>query len=252
MHGEKKVAAIIQARMDSTRLPGKVMRTVCGKVVLWHVLNRAKQIGGIDQVIVATVDSPKEDPIRALCNEMNVEVFSGSKDDVLQRYYLAAREYKASTIIRITSDCPLIDPEQGGELLNEFNKNRPDYMANNLSPSFPHGLDMEIMTFDSLAKSNSEAKVPFEREHVTPYIRNHPDRFRLIGVNLKDNWRHLRVTVDEEEDLEVVETIMKRKGIDARLGDIIALAKEEPELFKLNLGAARRHDKHSARPDLVQ
>jgi len=239
-----KVVCIIQARMASTRLPGKIFKKILGKPILWHVLTRAKKIKGVDEVVVATTDKGDEAPIEKICNELAVPIFKGSEPDVLERYYQTAKKYKADVVMRLTSDNPLLDPDVGSLLVSAFFENKPDYMANNISQSYPHGLDMEIMRFALLEEAYRNAKEPFQREHVTPYIWSQPEKFKILDMPCDGSHYHLRVTIDEPDDFEVVKAVMEKKGIDARLEDIVALAKEKPSPFELNLSAMERHKNH--------
>ncbi|HFQ80024.1 MAG TPA: acylneuraminate cytidylyltransferase, partial [Desulfobacterales bacterium] len=167
-----KVTAIIQARMGSTRLPGKVMKHLTGKTVLQHVIDRVASARLLDEVIVATTISPQDDIIVTEAQKAGAKIFRGSEDDVLARYYHAAKTYKAEIIVRVTSDCPLFDPQILDEMLGIFLKENAngfnlDYMSNSLQPTFPRGLDAEIFTMRVLTKTFHEADKDYEREHVT-------------------------------------------------------------------------------------
>lgn len=202
-----KAAVIIQARMNSSRLPGKVLMQLEGKSVLAHVIERCKVIPGTDVVCVATVDGPESDGIVIEAHRNGAEVFRGSESDVLERYYLAAKSLDADIILRVTSDSPLLDPEIYGRALNLLKSSGADYVANNLPPSWPHGLDCEAFTFAWLERAALEATKPSEREHVTPWIREHPDvkKQNLVGPHPSCN--HYRWTLDTQEDFDMMETL---------------------------------------------
>lgn len=241
---KSKVVVIIQARMASTRFYGKVLEKIGGKTVLEHVVNRARQIIGVSEVVVATVQSDADLPIHKLCQQKEIAWTVGDEKNVLERYYHAAVQHQADIVIRITSDCPLIDPEVGTQILQSFLSKEIDYLSNNFNPTFPHGLDLEVFTFSALRAAYESATESGQLEHVTPYIKDHPEIFKIESYSYPTDLHFLRVTVDEPEDLEVVREIMKRKGEDARLQDLIDLWQSSPKIFDGNKGAAQRHIQH--------
>ncbi len=213
---------IIQARMGSSRLPGKVMKPLAGKEALWHVWDRVRHCRLIDEIVIATTTEPADQAIEDYCKREGWNITRGSEHNVLARYHQAAVAYAADIIIRVTSDCPLIDPNILTRLINEFDPAEVDYMSINYpTRSFPVGCDCEIMTFAALDQAKREATKDFDREHVTTYLYTNPDLFRLAGlVNSRDQ-SDVRLTLDTPEDYELLAAIYERYY---RPGDIIALA----------------------------
>jgi spore coat polysaccharide biosynthesis protein SpsF len=235
-----KKVAIIQARMCSSRLPGKVLMDISGKSLLWHVINRIKHCEKVDTVVVATTNKPEDHAIIKLAAGAGVESFAGSEDDVLDRYYQAAKMFNADSIVRITADCPVIDPQIVDEVINEYLEKGYDICG--LSGSFPDGLDVGIFSFETLEDAWTNAKLPSEREHVCPYMLNHPERFKLGEyVKFKD-FGHHRWTIDEENDLQFIREIYSRLYKPGKIfitDDILNLLEREPELVKINNGIIR-------------
>ncbi len=201
------VTAILQARMGSSRLPGKVIRHVLGKPLIAYEIERLKQCERIQNIVLATSDKPSDDPIAAVGEELGVMVFRGSESDVLDRYYQAAKATNATTIMRVTGDCPLIDPEICNATIRDFFTQDADYIMT--SPRFAEGLDCEVFTFAALEASWKEAELASEREHVTLFIRNRPERFTCIMLENDVDDSHYRVTVDEPEDFTVIKAILE-------------------------------------------
>lgn len=206
------IVVITQARVGSTRLPGKIMKKILGKTVLIHDLDRIKEMKTINKIVVATTDLEEDDIIVKAVNgyDRNIGIYRGSESDVLDRYYKAAKEFNATVIVRITSDCPLIDPKVSDLVVETFLKNDCDYCCNTLPRTFPHGLDTEVFSFEALERVWEEAKSPYEREHVTPYIREDTNKFRRINVKNNDDLTHLRWTLDYPEDFEFITKIYER------------------------------------------
>jgi spore coat polysaccharide biosynthesis protein SpsF len=231
-----RIVAIIQARMGSTRLPGKVLMDLAGETVLARVVNRLRLCKRIDEILVATTDMPADDAIVAECRKIKAQVARGDQNDVLDRYYRAAQLTKAEIIVRITSDCPLIDPVITGKTIAAFLESRPDYASNALERTYPRGLDTEVFSFDVLARAWSEARKSYEREHVTPYIYERPEIFKILSVKGDDDLSTHRWTVDTPEDLELVRAIYTRLGNkpDFSWRDVLAAVEREPELMELN------------------
>lgn len=193
--------------MGSTRLPGKVLAEIAGHPMLWHVVQRLCHARTLDRIVVATSDRAADDAIATLCERMGVECFRGSEDDVLDRYYQAAKAYEADVIVRITADCPLIDPHVVDEVISTYLDSEFDYVTNTLRITYPAGLDTEVFSFAALEKAWKEARKPAEREHVTPYIRR-SGKFRVGGVENEETSRFFyRWTVDEPRDLEFVRRV---------------------------------------------
>lgn len=230
---------IIQARVGSTRLPGKIMKKILGKTVLIHDLDRIKEMKTINKIVVATTDLEEDDIIAKAVNgyDRNIGTYRGSESDVLDRYYKAAKEFNADVIVRITSDCPLIDPNVSDLVVEAFLKNDCDYCCNTLPRTFPHGLDTEVFSLDALERVWEEAKSPYEREHVTPYIREDTNKFRRINVKNNDDLTHLRWTLDYQEDFEFITEIYKRiypKKKIFYMQDILNVLHAEHWLVELN------------------
>jgi spore coat polysaccharide biosynthesis protein SpsF len=235
-----RIVAIVQARMGSTRLPGKVMRLLIGKPVLWHVVDRLRFCQNIGAIVVATTDAPEDDVIEDWCCSHWVQCFRGSHDDVLDRYYQAAKFYQASSVLRITADCPALDPVVVDELLNEYKAHTYDFCG--LAGAFPDGLDCEVMSFSSLERAWREAVLASEREHVTSYIHSHGDLFRLGKFERFFNLEHHRWTLDEEADFHFLGQVFRRlyqEDVPFLASDILALLDREPELMAINQGIMR-------------
>jgi spore coat polysaccharide biosynthesis protein SpsF len=231
-----RVVAIIQARTGSTRLPRKVLREIGGATMLDRVVRRTKRASQLSEVVVATTVEPDDDAIVTECDRLGVQVFRGSEDDVLDRYYHAAMTFKAEAVVRITSDCPLIDSSVIDEVVRAFSGETPDYASNSLTRTYPRGLDVEVMTMEALARAWNEATEPYHRVHVTPYLYQHPDVFRLLSLKAEADYSHLRWTVDTPEDLELVRSIYERLGNDDSFGwrSVLTLLADEPSLSELN------------------
>lgn len=235
-------AVIVQARMGSTRLPGKVMLDLAGKTVLAHVLERCAAIPGADLVCCATVAGPDGDPVAAEAARYGAAVFRGSEDDVLDRYHRAAKEHHAEIVLRVTSDCPLIDPAVCGEVLALRAREDADYACNNMPPSWPHGLDCEAFSFAWLERAASEARKPSEREHVSPFIRNHPDTRKANlpgpgGASVQHRW-----TLDTPADLDFLRALFARLPAGRESWDYrvpLALVEQDPALAAINAGQDR-------------
>lgn len=199
--------AIIQARMGSTRLPGKVLMDIGGRSMLERVVHRTRRATLVDDVIVATTTCPADDAIVGLCRSIGVSWFRGNEHDVLDRYHRAAAANRVTTIVRITSDCPLIDPSVIDLVIGEFRAVRPDYASNIFQRSFPRGLDTEVFTGAALATAWREARDTASRVHVTPFIWGHPNRFHIHSVAGSATNADLRWTVDTQLDFDVIRDI---------------------------------------------
>lgn len=233
-----KVAAIIQARMGSTRLPGKILKTVNGKSLLEYQIERIKRAKLIDEIIIATTVKENDDPIVQLCQQLSVSYYRGSETDVLTRYYETAIEFKVGIIVRITSDCPVIDPEVIDQVISRYLIGKKvDYVSNTLELTFPRGMDTEVFSFDILQEAYLKANEKFQREHVTPYIYT-SEKFKLCNVNnTEENQSHIRVTVDTLEDFLLVKEIIMRlyvKNPQFNLTDIVDLINSSEDLQQIN------------------
>jgi spore coat polysaccharide biosynthesis protein SpsF len=233
----------MQARMGSTRLPGKVMMDLCGKTVLEHDLLRLHAARRLDTIVVATTIHPRDDRIAAEARRCGAGVFRGSEEDVLARYYHAAIENRAEVVVRITSDCPLFDPALLDAMLDRFfetrQEERPlDYLSNTFGRrTFPRGLDAEIFTFAALERAFNEARQDYEREHVTPYLHQHPEIFRLDGFCGETDNSHYRWTLDTKEDLELIRSAYRalyREGEIFSTRQALELMATKPQLAALN------------------
>jgi|APSaa5957512535_1039671.scaffolds.fasta_scaffold83001_2 spore coat polysaccharide biosynthesis protein SpsF len=202
-----RTIVIVQARMGASRLPGKVLRTLAGKTVLAHVLERCAAIANIDGVCCATTENSQDDAVAEEAKLAGVTIFRGSENDVLERYAGAAIEMNADVILRVTADCPLIDPDICACVLKARENTHTDYASNNSPPSFPHGLDCEVFSIDWLLRAAKEARKPSEREHVTPYIRNHPDAKQANFTCEKSNVAHHRWTLDTAADWDFFKSL---------------------------------------------
>jgi len=233
------VVAIIQARMGSTRLPGKVMKEILGKpVILWD-LDRVSISKLIDEIVVAIPYGKENDVIVDTIKEYNDKIIitRGSEDDVLDRYYQAAVQTNADVVVRITSDCPLIDPVLIDNVIKQFFDNYCDYCSNSLTRTYPRGLDTEVFSFKALDTAWNEAKKDYEREHVTPYIIENPDKFKLLNVANNNDLSHLRWTLDTKDDFKFINAVYKRIYLKKQLflmDDVIELLGREPELIDIN------------------
>lgn len=234
-----KVLAIIQARMASTRLPGKVLMDIAGRPMLWHIVNRLNFSKKINEIILAIPDSEENDQLESFAKNQNLKYFKGNEKDVLSRYYETAKEFGVEVIVRITSDCPLIDPEIVDLVIEKHLNSTADYTSNILKRTFPRGLDTEVFNFSTLEKSYREAKEDYQREHVTSYIYEHPEIFKLQNITATGELRHpeFRLTVDTKEDLQLIKEIYKhfyKNGEVFYIKEIINLFNKHPELKKIN------------------
>ncbi|XCS11519.1 glycosyltransferase family protein [Aeribacillus pallidus] len=234
-----KVAAIIQARMGSTRLPGKILKKVLDKTLLEYQIERVKRAKSIDEIIIATTTKESDDQIVQLCQQLSIPYYRGSEEDVLSRYFEAATQFNADVIVRLTSDCPIIDPNVIDKVVTHYleNKDRYDYVSNTLTRTYPRGLDTEVMSYKALKRAYEEAKESAYREHVTAYIYHHPDQFRFFSVsNVKDESQH-RWTVDTEEDFHLIKNILEMLYPTKPLftfEDVIQILRSKPEWVQIN------------------
>lgn len=231
---------IMQARMGSSRLPGKVLKQVCGKTLLELQYERIQQASYVDRIIIATTSEPLDDVIEQLCQSQSMECFRGSESDVLDRYYQAVRQANClpgDAIIRVTADCPLLDPAVLDQVVGIFQENGVDYASNTIPPSYPDGLDVEVFRLEALEQTWREAKLHSEREHVTPYLRNHTELFSRVNLSYKIDLSHLRWTVDEPEDFEMVRIVYESLYPSKRyflMEDVLTLMDEKPYLLEMN------------------
>ena len=235
-----RTVAIVQARMTSSRLPGKVLMDLAGAPMLQRVVERAQRARGVDAVVIATSDRPTDDPVAALGASLGVPVVRGSEHDVLSRYCEAATRSSAARVVRITADCPLLDPAVVALVIAAFAATPCDYASNLEPPTFPDGLDVEVMSREALDRAGRDATLRSEREHVTLHIRNHPERYRMQSVRRTPDLSHLRWTVDEPADLEFARAVYAAlpeptAGTEA----VLAVLAERPDLTALNAAFPR-------------
>lgn len=234
--------AIVQARMSSTRLPGKVLKEIAGQATLARVVRRARRAHSVSQVVVATTTDPSDAPVVAFCRQHGFPVFCGSLNDVLDRYYQAARAFGAQTVVRLTADCPVIDPGEIDHVVSVFWESGVDFAANRLPPpwkrTYPIGLDTEVCSMAGLERAWSEATLRYEREHVMPYFYDEPGRFRTLVLDYPQDYGHLRWTVDTQSDLELLNRIYDHfKGRDDFSWlEILDLVERRPEMLEINAG----------------
>lgn len=231
-----KTLLIVQARMGSTRLPGKVLSSIGGRSMLARTCRRASRAALVDETIVATSIHPHDGPIVEECRLLDLECFRGNEEDVLDRYYRAAEARLADVVVRVTSDCPLIDPEVIDRVVRAARGQWPHYTSNILQRTYPRGLDTEVVTFAALEQAWREAAEPYQRVHVMPYFYQNPERFRLGSVVGDADFSHYRWTVDSAEDLAMVRALYRRMDCDDGFSwrDVIGLLHREPRLAEIN------------------
>jgi spore coat polysaccharide biosynthesis protein SpsF (cytidylyltransferase family) len=233
-----KVVAIVQARMGSSRLPGKVLADIAGHPMLWHVVTRTRQAKLVDRIVVATSTRQADDAVAEFCVAHGIDSYRGNETDVLDRYYQAARAHGADIIVRITADCPLIDPVVIDLAIARLVApcTNVDYVSTDLpQPTYPRGLDVEVMAAAALERAWEEDHDSVSREHVTPYIYRHPTLFRLGGVPNPVDHSHHRWTVDTTDDLELVRQVFSAfERDDFTWMEVFELLVDRPELIALN------------------
>ncbi len=226
-----KVGIVIQARMGSTRFPGKVLAELAGETVVDQVVARCARATTADAVIVATTLAPVDDVLVAHCREAGIEVFRGSTDDVLGRYHAAARAHGLDVVVRVTADCPLVDPRVIDDVVEALRTSGCDYATNSMPMRLPHGLEVSAMTRGALERIAREATSPVDREHVTRYARERPDSFSTQAVTYPTDAYDLRVTIDHPVDLEVVRFVfaeLARRGEFGYAPEVIRILREHP------------------------
>lgn len=239
------VAAIIQARMTSTRLPGKVLLEVAGKPMLEHEVERVRQARRINRIVIATTVNATDDPVAALAERLDVGLHRGPEDDVLTRMAGAAEADGAELVVRLTADCPLLDPTVIDRLIELLVSMRPaaDYATNSLPRTWPIGLDAEVMRAEALVTAAREATDPYDREHVTPFLYKQPERFRLVNLPSPVNLSGHRWTLDTPADYEVLRRILEAllpDRPDFRLDDVLALLAAHPDWSTINAGVPQK------------
>ncbi len=260
-----KVVCIVQARTGSTRLPGKVLREVRGKTLLEHLVDRLKAGKSIDRIVLATTVKASDDAIVEVAKQTGVGWFRGSEDDVLSRYVGAAQAYEAEVVIRVTSDCPLIDPGVIDRVVDLYFRSGVDYASNTIERTYPRGLDVEVFSMQALLRAEAlSSKLPSGqisersleqlpghstahpyREHVTLYMYRHPEKFSLANLAAEGelHWPEVRLCVDTPEDFLLIETIYRelyQEGEIINITDVIGLLKSQPELLQINAHVEQR------------
>ena len=237
------ILAIIQVRTSSSRLPGKAMLPILGRPTLSWVIERTSRARTLDRVVVATTDEPDDDPIAALCEREKVDCFRGSRDDVVDRFYRCALPYSPLGVLRITADCPLIDPGIIDMVVRRFLSTDGGLdLVSNDGDTYPDGLDAGIYSFRALERIFREATLSSDREHITPYIWNHPDLFSIEVIPCAENLSRYRLTVDYREDFELVTSVYEAlypENTAFAWTDVIRFLDEHPEIFALNSSHTR-------------
>jgi len=234
---EKKVLLLIQARMGSTRLPGKHLKTVLGKPLLSFLLERLRRVKKSNLIVLATTINPADDVLMDFAVKEHLPFFRGSEEDVLDRFLQAGRIYSADVLVRITADCPLIDPALIDEIIDFFLSHSYDYVSNVLSRTYPRGMDVEVFSMPSFEKVSQMAKQADEREHVTPYYYRHKELFKLGYVRSPVDYSYLRLTVDTPDDFTLIKTILEEiypSNPNFTLQDLLDQFKKHPEWLAIN------------------
>jgi spore coat polysaccharide biosynthesis protein SpsF len=235
-----KIVAIVQARMGSSRLPGKVMADIAGKPMLVRVVDRVRRTTKVDLVVVATSSHQSDDVLASYCEKEGIPCFRGSEDDVLDRFYQAAKYFQADVIVRLSSDCPLHDPDVIDLTVKALLESGVDFVSGGLETTFPDGLDAAVFRMDTLEKTWREASLKSDREHVTTYIHKNAELFKRKTVRHSTDLSHHRWTVDEPRDLEFVRQVYDHLGsTHFGMKDILDLLDRFPELKAINTGISR-------------
>ncbi|QNK87244.1 glycosyltransferase family protein [Sporosarcina sp. resist] len=232
-----KVTAIIQARMTSTRLPGKVLKKVLNKSLLEYQLERVACSKLIDEIIVATTLNESDDAIVELCKKLGVSIYRGSEVDVLSRYYEASKQYNTDIVVRLTSDCPLIEPKVIDQVIQMYLKQKFDYVSNTQLKTFPRGMDTEVFSSELLESAYYNGIKDYEREHVTPYFYLNKNQYSIGQLIDEEDNSNYRLTVDTAEDLELITIILEKlypENKEFNLDEIIKTLKENPKLVAIN------------------
>lgn len=233
----KNILIICQARYDSIRLPGKVLREIQGKPLLWYTVKRLQLVKIPNKLIIATANSKSNQKIIEFAKKLKINFFVGSEADVLDRYYQTSKFYNGDIIVRITGDCPLIDPTIIEKGLEMFLKGTFDYISNVHPPTYPDGFDVEIFSFQTLETAWKKAKLLSEREHVTPYIWKNPDKFKLKNFKNYENVSNLRLTVDTKDDFILISKIIEKfhdRWDQFSMEEVIQYLKANPKFLKIN------------------
>lgn len=230
------IGCIIQARMGLSRLPGKVFMNLEGtKTVLAYTVEQLTYCKHVDKIVIATTKLKEDDKVVDFAKKSGIGCFRGNSTNVLDRYYNCAKKFHFSIIVRITADCPLIDPQIVDMAIEKFQKNSYDYVTNCLKRTYPYGTEVEVFSFWALEEAWKNAVLPSEKEHVTPYFRKHPERFRIYNIEYNEDISNYRWTVDRENDLLLVKKVVtKIKERPILMEHIISLVMREPTLLQIN------------------
>lgn len=235
-----KVVCCVQARMGSTRLPGKVMLPILGRPVIWHVVNRLRHSRLIDEIVISTSANPLDDVIGNFARSEGISCYRGKENDLMDRLYQTAKLFNANAIVRITADCPLIDPKVVDTVVKKFldNAEKVDYVSNIIKRTFPDGLDTEVIGYEALHKAWQEVTDEFWREWATMYFVENPQKFRLMNVEYFRDLSKLRWTLDYREDLEFIREVYKHLYSNNEnifyMEDILKLLEQRPEIAEIN------------------
>jgi len=233
-----KVIAIVQARMGSTRLPGKSLIVIEGRPLLEHIVNRVSYSKTIDEIIIATTTEPEDKPIVRLAEKLHVATYTGSSEDVLDRFYQAANLFGGKVIVRITADDPFKDPKVIDEIVNYyFSQSELDYVSNTIEPSYPIGIDVEVFSYRALERAWKESDSVIFREHVTPYIWRNPSLFKVANYKYSEQLSHLRWTIDTKKDLQMTKEVYKELYVDDKIfymDDILQLLRKRTHISDIN------------------
>lgn len=241
MNSDRKprVVLIIQARMGSTRLPGKLLKKVLGRPLIAFLTERLRRVKNVDAIVMATTINPMDAQLIEFCQSEKLSYFRGSEENVLDRYYQCAKEYQADVIVRVTADCPLIDPAVIDEVIQQFLKkySQMDLASNVIERTYPRGMDVEVFSFKSLETVINKAQRPEEKEHVTPYYYRHPETFKMDSIVSKINNSHHRWTVDTSDDLTLISLVLEviyPKNPSFTLEELLNLFSEHPDWVEIN------------------
>ena len=236
------IAAIIQARTGSTRLPNKVFKNLCGNPLIWHITNRLKYSKKINKIILATTQNENDNVLEEWALENDISCFRGSENDVLDRYYHSAHHFEVDTIVRITADDPFKDSQIIDKVINLFEENNLDFAYNNNPPTFPEGLDTEVFSFDALENAFNNSIDSFEREHVTQYFYRNPSIFSQACLKNPIDLSYLRWTIDTQQDWDMTEIIYNKLypiKDNFSMPDILKLINKEPYIATINSAVKR-------------
>ena len=234
------IGAIIQARTTSSRLPKKIFKDLDGLPVIEQIVLKLKSVNLIDTIVIATTDDPADNVLIEWCKVKNLNYFVGDKENVLSRFYHCAKQYQLKSIVRITSDNPLIDIEIIEKTISLFLQGY-DYVANNIIKSFPHGLDVEVFSFNSLERSFIEAFEKSHTEHVTQYIRHNENKFNITNYKSHKNYHDIRVTLDTEEDYNLLKKVVSIGGINIKYNQLIEIFENNKSLKDINKLSKKQH-----------